>query len=285
VVPSKVRGTQSKKLRERSSVILDTKDTVFTPEFKAILGKQISAAFGVQIIGNDANAILNRDTAFFQARTYLLLNKNAGYVEQYEGLYAMMRGFASAFIVGCAYLVGWGLSFHWSIAGMGRAVWVVMAASIAGALIATGFTVYFEAQLRPADEEACERLDERKKVSYLWVSGCMLFFVAGVGYFLGTWKPAPARIEFFLWAALPMALISSIRCLHAYSDWAEKFAEGVWRDFSASYTPAPPTPGAGAQVSTQTEAPSGVSHAHQGAAKTTPSPAHGGVHSAHKPGQ
>ena len=108
VVPSKVRDPQ-KKLRERSSLILDTSNHVFGPDFKKHLGEQINAAFDVQIIGDDDKTIANRTSTFFQARTYLLQNKSTGYVEQFEGLYVMMRGFACAFFIGCAYLLGWGL--------------------------------------------------------------------------------------------------------------------------------------------------------------------------------
>jgi hypothetical protein len=170
---------------------------------------------------------------------------------------------------------------------MGEGVWLVMVASIAGALLATGFTVHFEAQRRPNEEGKREKLEVNKKASYLWVTVCMLFFMASLGYFLGTWKPAPTRIEFFIWAALPLALISGIRCLHAYSDWAEKFAEGVWRDFSASYKPDPPTPPAGAHAGARAdaaEAGGGGNKAHEGAPKPKPAAAHDGGQGVHKGG-
>src|ERR1039457_2180814 len=117
----------------------------------------------------------------------------------------MMRGFACAFFVGCAYLVGWGLSFHWAFKGMGEGVWLVLAASIAGALVMTGSTIYFEAQPSPADTAERVLLEAKKRASYMRVSVFLLFFVTGLGYFLGTWKPAGSQIEFFLWAALPLA--------------------------------------------------------------------------------
>jgi hypothetical protein len=295
VVPAMVRGPHNKP-RMRSSLILDTDNSVFGPTFKKNLGKQIKSAFGLQIIGDDKETIANRDTAFFEARTYLLLNKNAGYVEQYEGLYAMMRGFACAFFVGFAYLVGWGLSFHWSVTWMGETVWLVLVASIVGALAATGFTIHFEAQRRPNDETECEKLDARKKASYKWVSFFMLFFMAGLGYFLGTWKPAPARIEFFLWTALPLTLIAGVRCLHAYSEWAERFAEGVWRDFSASYTPSTPSkPPNGAHGGAHEDeqdgapgaaqpAPGGGGGGHGHAVAPKPAPAHDRSQGGHKAG-
>ena len=96
-------------------------------------------------------------------------------MEQFEGLYVMMRGFACAFFVGFAYLVGWGLSFHWPVKGMGEAVWLVLVASIAGALVVTGFTIHFEAQAPPADQTERDKLEARKKTSYMRVSIFLLF--------------------------------------------------------------------------------------------------------------
>ena len=272
VLPSTVRDSQ-KRVRQRSSVILDTNNPVFSTEFKKRLGEQVKSAFGIQIIGDDNWAIANRNPAFFQARTYLLQNKISGYVDELEGLYGMMRGFACSFFVGCAYVVGWGLSFHWSVKGGGEAVWVALVASIAAALLATGFTIYFEAFV-PPNRAQNFLLEGKKKAGNLSVSVFLLFFVAGLGYFLGTWKPAPAKIEFFLWAALPLALIAGIRCKHAYAAYAESFAEGVWRDFSAFYKPDPPTPPDGADGGVRADASGGAGkHAH--ATKTKPSPAHG----------
>jgi hypothetical protein len=206
-------------------------------------------------------------------------------------------------------------------------------ASIAGALIATGFTIYFEAKVlpavktqpgkleaNPADEAeqeaieaeqkayeaAREKLEENKKASYVRVSVFMLFFVAGLGYFLGTWKPAGAQIEFFLWAALPVGLIAGIRCLHAYAGYAENFAETVWRDFSASYKPDSPAkpekakPPAGAHAGAHADGPGGAhpdapagpkgqhaaggggGHGHEGAAKPEHPQGHGGEHGGHQ---
>jgi hypothetical protein len=156
---------------------------------------------------------------------------------------------------------------------MGEAAWLVSMASIAGALVATGFTVYYEYWRRPANKQDRDLLEAKKKSSYVWIGICMLFFMAGLGYFLGTWKPAPGRIEFFLWIAIPLGLISGFRCLQAYREWAERFAEAVWRDFSASYKLDPKTPTDGAYTH---EAGGTGSHVHAEVPKPEPSPEQGG---------
>jgi hypothetical protein len=74
VAPIMVLDTKDKK-RTRSSVILDQDNTVFSNDFKKRLGKLIENAFDLKIMGAEEEAILDRETAFYQARSYLLLVK------------------------------------------------------------------------------------------------------------------------------------------------------------------------------------------------------------------
>jgi hypothetical protein len=53
----------------------------------------------------------NRNDAFFQARSALLRDKRTSYWEQFEGLYAMMRGLSAALAAAAAYFFGWALGF------------------------------------------------------------------------------------------------------------------------------------------------------------------------------
>src|ERR1700691_313653 len=46
----------------------------------------------------------------FVCRGMLIRQKAADYIEQFEGLYAMLRGLSVAFGVGAVYLAGWGCS-------------------------------------------------------------------------------------------------------------------------------------------------------------------------------
>lgn len=233
VVPSKVRD-KAGVLRTKSSMLLDADDPRFSSAFKADLAEKVRKAFHAEILGEDEQRRSNRDTAFFEARAYLIRKKAANYVEQFEGLYAMMRGLGCAFYLGFAYLAGWGVSFHWAVQGMGFGAWCVMVASGVGALIASGVVQYIAGH--PAtDKEERTQQQERALEANSFLALCALLFAAAAGYFLGTWKPAPANIEFFLWAALPVTLIAGMRCLLAYRNQAQNFAETVWRDFAALY--------------------------------------------------
>jgi len=216
--------------RSPSSILLDASCTRFSKEFRTGLGAKVSAAFGLEILGDGANALSNRNAAFLQARAYLIRNKAANYVEQFEGLYAMMRGLGCAFFLGFAYLLGWALSFHWQIRCLGAGVWLGLVASGVASL-ALSATFLFVKRSRDA-----ERLRDR------WLAVCLAVFGSAVGYFVGTWKPLPGRLEFFLWSALPVTLLAGSRCLQTYRGYAEHFAETVWRDFAGLYPQSATTP-------------------------------------------
>lgn len=99
--------------------MLDDEDNrTFTPAFKKILAEDIQSAFGLVILGN-AEQDSNRGTAFLQSRAFLIRKDAARYVEQFEGLYAMMRGLGCVFFLSAAYLLGWVLSFHWKVTCLG----------------------------------------------------------------------------------------------------------------------------------------------------------------------
>ena len=209
--------------RAPSNILLDASSAKFGQEFKAGLAAKVKAAFGLEILGDRADADANRNTAFMQARAYLIRNKAANYLEQFQGLYAMMRGLGCAFFLGFAYLLGWGLSFHWQICWLGAGVWCGLVVSGTASL---GLSGAFLVLKRSKDSE---RVRDR------WLASCLAVFACGVGYFVGTWKPLAGRLEFFVWAALPVTLLAGSRCIQAYRRYAEYFAETVWRDFAGLY--------------------------------------------------
>jgi hypothetical protein len=234
VAPSTVSDAGGE-IRTRSSLVLDASNPRFSDAFKNDLSKKIKAAFNnVEILGDKPADLANRGAAFFEARAYLIRNKAANYVEQFEGLYAMMRGLGCAFFIGCAYVVGWGLSFHWQLCGLGLTVWSLLAASIVGALISASVTCSVAAH-PAAEKEQRKRQQEREKTASKWLARFILLTGCCLGYFLGTWKPAPERLEFFVWVVAPLTLIAGMRCMQAYWMYAQNFAETVWRDFAGSY--------------------------------------------------
>jgi hypothetical protein len=77
-----------------------------------------------------------RNDAFFLARHFLVATKEAAYVEQYEGMYALTRGLAAAFGMAAVYYFGWAMSFlggSWT----SQAVYIAIAVGLIIALLST----------------------------------------------------------------------------------------------------------------------------------------------------
>lgn len=225
VIPSKVRDSEGL-LRNPSSILLDD-GSKFDGEFRVLLANGIREEFGLEVLGT--NGQQNRDVAIMQARAYLIRKKAANYVEQFEGLYGMLRGLGCAFFLGAAYLLGWILSFHWNFECLGFGIWLLLIVTCAGALV-LGILAYL-LRAKPKVEMLLDR----------WGAAVILALAVALGYFLGTWKPAPREMEFFMCTAIPVAVLAGFRCMRGYRKYAQKFAETIWIDFLALHRAADKT--------------------------------------------
>jgi uncharacterized membrane protein YfcA len=229
VVPSKVTD-KAKHQRSPSDLLLDGSDKKFAEELKEKLAAQVTKLFGIDLEitkdGDGENDISRkRQDAFFQARTYLIVKNAARYAEQFEGLYAMMRGLGCSFFAGGLYLAGWALSFHRDCLRLSDWMPVVLWIAIASSLIFAS-VAYF-------DEPA------RKKVDHFlaWSIVVVLF---SAGFLAGLWRSqaagssVPAYAEPILWGSGLLAWIAAARCFSAYKAFALDFARTIWRDFSAN---------------------------------------------------
>ena len=110
-IPSKRKWNGN--FRAPSDRILDPDDTNLSSKVKSQLEHYVNAEFDIDVdtkhtaTGSD-DISARRTDAFFLCRGLLIRQKAADYVEQFEGLYAMLRGLAVAFLVGALYLAGWG---------------------------------------------------------------------------------------------------------------------------------------------------------------------------------
>jgi hypothetical protein len=88
-----------------SDLNLDKTSSKFSDDFKARVRDQVKdfLKLNLRVEADDSGkdeTSKTRQAAFFQARTYLLSKKSAHYVEQFEGLYARMRGPFCSFLAG-----------------------------------------------------------------------------------------------------------------------------------------------------------------------------------------
>lgn len=201
----------------------------------------------------DADTSLRRD-AFFQARSALLKAKGNSYWEQFEGLYALMRGVSFAFGLAASYLAGWacglGLRAFW-----GNVLWPFRYFGGMGVLA----VLVIVALSWPGPSPPPSELPRWKRISLL--SAIVLASLAAGGVLssltlqqdgakkssvpslitIVTVQPeanpegskisvkTPALLVGFLGL---LAAVMSFRCYGAYKAFADSFAEHVWRDFA-----------------------------------------------------
>jgi hypothetical protein len=101
-LPSTINDSQGRS-RYPSDVMFDEDNDVFSQEERDQLKQRIVSKFGEAFKSRPQNA-------FFLCRSFLVQHKVASYAEQFEGMYALMRGLAAAFGLGFVYHVGWALT-------------------------------------------------------------------------------------------------------------------------------------------------------------------------------
>ncbi len=233
MIPSAV--LEKKQRRYYSDIYLDKSNTKrFRAEFKDRLAAQVLEMFGLDlkvtedvILDREGRSAIstNRQTAFFQARSYLIAKKVAQYAEQNEGLYAMMRGLSCSFCAGALYLAGWGLSVHRDQLCLRWTLVILLVLSVGGALVSSCVALLLSS--------SGARIAAVCLALFLMLSLLCSGFWIGAEQPGGFWSLAPAHAEWILWASACLALVAATRCISLYRFYSDLFAQTVWRDFSA----------------------------------------------------
>jgi hypothetical protein len=222
VFPSKATDSKGKG-RYPSSFFLDPQDDTFPPEFKSQLEKEVAATFGLNLnvssYGGDAKEIdSRRRTAFFLCRSLLVREEVVSYGEQFEGLYALMRGLAASFWLASAYFAGWAASV-WDNQCFKQ---LTLGGAFAGLVIATIATGFLVANPR---EDRIFAFDVITFVSLL-----VSLFCLGVRF--GNSQTLASNHAITLGIIAIVALFAGGRCFRGYRYYAEQFARAIWRDFA-----------------------------------------------------
>jgi len=173
-----------------------------------------------------------RNDAFLLARHFLVAAKEASYVEQYEGMYALTRGLAAALGMAGVYYLGWALSFlggSWT----STVCYLAVCLGIALALFTTMALI-----LRKTHGSGLE---------WLATSG-LLLAVLGLGFGMGHHYEDTSRLSALLLLFALAAFLASLRAYRFYKEFTVTFAVTVWRDFFVAGRkkpdpPAGPQPG------------------------------------------
>lgn len=233
VIPSSVEKGADNQDRYPSERFMDsgahaTNDQVKKPaeKTKERLAALVETKFGLTIadaqtpdelkkrpLKGEVTDIARRD-AFFQARHYLILAKDAGYAEQFEAMYTLARGMAAAMALAAAYYIGWALSAF-------ESSWSTFAAVI---VITLGLLLTINASA------LLLRYKRSRALELLCALG-LLLGALGIGYGLGRRYQATAPQAAMLGLCAGAALLGCLRSYRAYRGFIEEFATTVWRDF------------------------------------------------------
>jgi len=168
----------------------------------------------------------HRNDAFLLARHFLVAAKEASYVEQYEGMYALPRGLAAALGLAGIYYIGWAFSF---LGGSWTSTVCYLAVCL-GIVLALLTTVVL--MLRKTHGSGLE-----------WLAASGLFLAAlGLGFGMGHLYGDTARLSALLFLCALAAFLASLRAYRFYKEFTVTFAVTVWRDFFVSGKKKPETP-------------------------------------------
>jgi hypothetical protein len=214
--------------RYPSDVILDAGNRVFSGELKERLAKLVKSSFDIDLAVDEAPKKKNdlefgpisgrRRDAFFLCRGVLIREKIAAYPEQFEGMYTLLRGLATACLLGFTYLLGWATAVSRTRC-LTRVAMCVLAIGL-GYCVVCGLVGALSGSIeRPAWVDR----------SFL-AAFCLFFF--GSGHFFGRgYVDSLGQSELFAGLAV-VSLILFARFFTAYKSFAQEFAKAVWRDYA-----------------------------------------------------
>ena len=212
--------------RYPSDILLDDGDTSFSPEVKSRLVNRILLQFDIDVRdATNLNADVlrkRRQDTFMLCRRTLIQKGVASYAEQFEGMYALMRGVAAACILGFGYYLGLLMRALGAFSDETVRLWVVSGAGVIGLiiLIVAALSVFLTTPY-------CKRIMQR---GLFWLIGAWLFLLPGiVTSSEAEWFELPSTLAILCFV---LGLVS-LRCYGAYQEFSRNFAVTVYRDFCA----------------------------------------------------
>src|ERR1051326_5119332 len=180
----------------------------FSEDFKERLRSQIRARFGLVVEFDEQGHIVPGQQAFLLCRSLLVSGKAVSYAEQFEGMYALMQGFPSAFLLSAAHYLGWVLAaFRYDSAVLKS--WLLI-----GSLLCAIVLVWKSPNTKPAFY-------------------ALLVALLSSGYLLADSHPPDRTLgSWFFAMALSSALFAQL-CFGAFRHFAWQFAKTIYLDFSS----------------------------------------------------
>jgi hypothetical protein len=224
-LPASDKKSSSNRNRGPSEILLDpkeAKDEELPRPLKDKIAVLVQNQFGLDLkLDVEGDDVIDkaRNSAFLCARQILIQGKAISYAEQFQGMYALMRGLACAFAIGFAYWLGWVIAvFKYGLL-----------VNIAVLIVAVSFLAMGDISLfsRKVGDPVKKRKHERAYAALALIAFLAIGFALGVRYNVTAGQSA---ILAFLAAS---SLLACLRAHGAYRSFAWQFAGTVWRDYVA----------------------------------------------------
>lgn len=190
-----------------SDLLLDPENRKLSKRLRELLFARVKATFDIDL-ATQSDSALRRDV-FFLCRRALANGKT--YAEQFEGMYALMRGLCATFGLGAFSLLGW-------------CVAATLPSTIRDAALATATVTAIICAILQAQR------DEKKSSLAIAIYACLALSVFLTSALAASSRPvANLRPAFALSACV--ALLFAVLCHFAYRYFAWHFAQSIYRDF------------------------------------------------------
>lgn len=209
--------------RYPSDFLLDSNDRTFSPEVRDAVIFRILIRFGLDVrdaVRREEIPLVSkrRSDAFLMCRRALIQTGLASYAEQFEGMYALMRGVTTACIFGTGYYLG--LLIRYVARDLSN-IAIPSTFSLAGAIITLFILILAIFAIGPA------RREKSLQVSLFCLVYALLLFAAVLIPFENNVSTSPS----FLFVISIVLIFVALRCYVLYDDYSRLFAATVYRDF------------------------------------------------------
>ncbi len=223
--PPKIKGKDGK-LYSPSDLLLNNNDCTFSPDLKTRILKKIKAELNI-----DARSKDDHQEEFMLCRAKLYSMKCPSYAEQFEGMYAFMRGIMTAFLLGGLFNFGWGLS-KFFMPYRFSSLFQIVALSfliICFVLILIQSITYWKktkARTQTKPKDGMKFLKDEK--GFFWVPMILMIIL---GIYFGSKEDFCVQSCYLFFGIGLICIFIFFRCYAAYLDFAKKIKKTVYQDF------------------------------------------------------
>jgi hypothetical protein len=203
--------------------LLNPSDAAFTPALKEAIAAvsidrfKIDPKISVDTDGTNKEIDSARDSAFRLARALTNARHSGTYAEQFQGLYSMMRGLATAFSLGFLYMLGWALSI-WHYPCSAALAAILLKISL---VVTIGLGIWRLTQGLQSSKCLADR------IGLAALGGILL----GGALLLAQSQTFNVQTDRIYWAMAAFYLAAVFRFYVSYEVFSNEFAKAVWIGF------------------------------------------------------